>query len=262
MAPVKLGSNRAAQVHADGLLANCHGGHWSTDGLKPYMRYTLAGGYQVNAENVSGSSYCFDEEGLQLLDTALTVAMDGLMKSKGHRKNILNPTHRAVSLGISCDDDFRCAVVQIFEGEYIEYHSLPLIRDGILSLSATAVGGAGFSSDDDLIVVLQWDPPPRALTRGQLARTSSYGGGVPIVGIVRSREGGNIPPRPLKYRPPYDPHSVPADMAPPQSWRKRKSFTWKPNRQVQRRTRPSNCCQCWELWNGTGLQTTSRSLPM
>ena len=202
VARVKLGSNHAAQVHADNALANCHGGHWSIDGLKPYMRYSLAGGYQVNAENVSSGSYCFDEEGFQSLNAALKRSMVGLMDSEGHREKILDPKYQAVSLGISCDDDFKCAVVQIFEGAYIEYRSLPLIKDGILSLSASAVGGNEFTSGDDLIVVLHWDPPPRALTRGQLVRTSSYDSGVPIVGIVRSKEGGNIQPRPLKYMPP------------------------------------------------------------
>ena len=28
------------------------------DGLKPYMRYSLAGGYQANGENGSGLNYC------------------------------------------------------------------------------------------------------------------------------------------------------------------------------------------------------------
>ena len=53
VAPVVLGDNIAAQLHAESALENCFSSHWGIDGLKPYMRYSLAGGYQSNAENVS-----------------------------------------------------------------------------------------------------------------------------------------------------------------------------------------------------------------
>lgn len=56
--PVTLGDNIAAQLHAESSLANCFSGHWGVDGLKTHMRYPLAGGYQANAENGSGSDYC------------------------------------------------------------------------------------------------------------------------------------------------------------------------------------------------------------
>ncbi|MXY20302.1 MAG: hypothetical protein F4Y49_03085 [Dehalococcoidia bacterium] len=52
---VVLGDNIAAQLHAEAALENCFASHWGIDGLKPYMRYSLAGGYQSNGENGSGS---------------------------------------------------------------------------------------------------------------------------------------------------------------------------------------------------------------
>jgi len=58
LTPLVLGSNVAAQLHAEALSDECFLSHWGLDGLKPYMRYSLAGGYQANAENVAGSSYC------------------------------------------------------------------------------------------------------------------------------------------------------------------------------------------------------------
>ena len=51
---ITLGANIAAQLHAESALQNCTSGHWGVDGLKPYMRYSLAGGYQSNGENGSG----------------------------------------------------------------------------------------------------------------------------------------------------------------------------------------------------------------
>ena len=59
--PVALGDNIAAQLHAESALTNCFASHWGIDGLKPYMRYSLAGGYQSNSENGSGSDYCIKE---------------------------------------------------------------------------------------------------------------------------------------------------------------------------------------------------------
>ena len=55
---VVLGDNVAAQLHAEVSLESCFLSHWGIDGLKPYMRYSLAGGHQSNAENVRAAYYC------------------------------------------------------------------------------------------------------------------------------------------------------------------------------------------------------------
>ena len=38
LAPVILGTNTAAQSHAEEELANGYISHWGMDGMKPYMR--------------------------------------------------------------------------------------------------------------------------------------------------------------------------------------------------------------------------------
>ena len=40
MSPVVLGSNPAAQMHAEDMLAYDYIGHWWADGRKPYIVYT------------------------------------------------------------------------------------------------------------------------------------------------------------------------------------------------------------------------------
>ena len=45
VSPVVLDDNVAAQMHAESALESCFSSHWGIDGLKPYMRYSLAGGY-------------------------------------------------------------------------------------------------------------------------------------------------------------------------------------------------------------------------
>ena len=216
VAAVHLGSNRAAQIHAENALAGCYGGHWSEDGLKFYMRYSLAGGYQENKENVSGQMYCSTEPISPNIWEALIESMDGLMRSPGHRRTILDPKFKGVNLGIDWDDNLNRVVVQHFEGNYTEYDVLPTIEDGKLSVAGRALGRAGFKSENDLIVVLHWDPPPRMLTRGQIARVYTHDYGEPIVGIAPPMDGGIYAPRAYKYTTQPHPYDVQADAPTPQ----------------------------------------------
>ena len=49
---VTLTDNTVAQKHADELLFTCMTSYWSHNGLKPYMRYSVAGGEGGVMENV------------------------------------------------------------------------------------------------------------------------------------------------------------------------------------------------------------------
>ena len=86
--PVTLGDNIAAQVHAEASLENCFSGHWGVDGLKPYMRYSLAGSYHTNGENVSGSDYCVKASdryrALGSIESEIREMMGGWINSSGH----------------------------------------------------------------------------------------------------------------------------------------------------------------------------------
>ena len=184
--PVVLGSNAAAQLHAEAALENCFASHWGTDGLKPYMRYSLAGGYQSNAENGSGSSYCIGKSdgyrAIASVEQEIRDAMEGLMDSPGHRDNILDPWHRKINVGLAWDE-YNFVAIQHFEGDYVEYDRLPEITDGVLSMSGTTRNGVGLRDGDGLSVQIFYDPPPRALTRGQVSRTYCYDSGLQIAGL-------------------------------------------------------------------------------
>ena len=56
--PVQMGTNPAAQLHAEAALDGCYSSHWGPVGLKPNHRYTLTGGTGADGENWSGSDYC------------------------------------------------------------------------------------------------------------------------------------------------------------------------------------------------------------
>ncbi len=179
-----LDANPAAQSHAEQSRDACTRGHWGTDGMKPYMRYTLAGGGQYSSENVFAIDFCPEDFGNYELETPreqIDFAMDRFLNSPGHRQNILNPHHRKVGIGITYHPP-TIWFVQLFVGDYIEYETKPTIDAGILTLSGQTKNGAHVSSETGTIAIY-YDPPPEPLTRGQLSRTYCYSNGLAIAGI-------------------------------------------------------------------------------
>ena len=203
---VSLGDNAAAQAHSEEMLRNGYSSHWGLDGLAPYMRWTIAGGVNYSAENISAPAFP-QTPGVSynsiVSQQELKRAQEGLMDSPGHRDNILDPWHKKVSLGISCSD-FSCAIVQHFQGVYIEFDQAPTLSSGILHMSGRLTEGFTFKQ-----VVVWYDQPPHALTLGQLDVTECYDSGDTPAAFV-------VPPPPpgQRYISSYDPFSWEACVSP------------------------------------------------
>ena len=71
------------------------------------------------------------------------------MESPGHRRNILDPSHMKVNIGIAWDR-YNVKMFQHFEGDYVEYQQLPEIDGGVLKLSGRTRNGAHLGSRRDL----------------------------------------------------------------------------------------------------------------
>lgn len=209
--PVVPGTNTAAQQHADEMLAHGYTSHWDLNGLKPYMRYTLAGGFNYEMENVFSTvtvytgppNLSYQRDPKQMLDGAET----GLMNSPGHRKNILYPWHKKVNIGIAYDRD-SLYLDQQFEGDYVRFNSPPALSNGLLALSGQTSGG--FTAET---LQIWYDQPPHSLTLGQLGATYSYTSGTPLV-FVRPPppHGSYYPTSQTTYSwaaAPVDPYSLP-----------------------------------------------------
>jgi hypothetical protein len=137
------------------------------DGLSPYMRYTLAGGFNYEGEN--GFIYWQTGGFLPISpQECLDEAEVSLMGSPGHRRNILNKWHKKVNLGIAYNWS-TCTVAQQFEGDYIEFNQKPTISNGILSFTVKMKGQFTFDG-----VQIWYDQLPHPLTLGQLDATHSY----------------------------------------------------------------------------------------
>ena len=215
--PVVLGTNNAAQLHAESSLADCVSSHWGTDGLKPYMRYSLAGGYQSNGENGHGSDYCIKASDryrpISSIQAEIRDAMAGWMGSSGHRRNILGSSHMKVNIGMTWDR-YNVKMFQHFEGDYVEYQRLPEIDGGVLKMSGSTRNGARLGSRRYLGVQIFYDPPPAPLTRGQVARTYCYTHGLQVASLRERLTGGSFWPEDrftATYSPCPEPADVPAD---------------------------------------------------
>ena len=220
--PLVLGDNVAAQLHAEAALAGCYSSHWGDDGLKPYMRYSLAGGYQSNGENGSGFDYCIKASdgyaAIPSIEAEIREAVEGWMDSPGHRSNILDPWHRKLNMGIAWDR-YNAPMFAHFEGDYVSYEQLPTIESGILSIEGRTTNGATQQDLWDMAVTIFYDPPPAALTRGQLARTYCYDNGRKVAGLRPPAGGGSYSRHSFNstYHPCPNPHNVAANTPAPRS---------------------------------------------
>lgn len=223
--PVELGANNAAQIHAEESYKNCFMSHWGVDGLKPYMRYTLSGGFQSNGENVGGSNFCIPEDtGFYVVDDIeelIAEAVRQWMNSPGHKATMLNKHYRKLNIGLAWGkSNLNFRSVQLFEGDYIEYETRPSIQDSTLSLVAKGKNGIEFNRADDVSVQVNFDPEPTLLTRGQLSRTYCYDGGR-LIASIRPQPQGNAWYRDTQWVTSFkscpDPYAVPADAQPPAS---------------------------------------------
>ena len=127
--------------------------------------------------------------------------------------------HRIVNIGLAWDE-YNTAVVLQHEGDHVEYSRLPGIEDGILTLSGTVRNGVNFEEERDLGIQLYYDPPPRPLTVGQIARTYCPDSGVPVASLRMPLGPGSFYTEDnytRTYRPCPDPHEIPSDTPAPAS---------------------------------------------
>ena len=126
--------------------------------------------------------------------------MDGWMRSPEHKRNILDPWHELVNIGLAWDRYNRVFVQQFEYGDYTRYYlssssRMPFqIRGPFLSvnlaLKTELRHGSRFSQKEDVRLNLYYDPPPQALTQGQLARTYCYDNGQLIAAFAYTLPSG------------------------------------------------------------------------
>jgi len=126
-------AQKAAQEHADDMASHGYTAHFGTDGSVPETRYSAAGGTDIAFENAA----CFFDNTERKLDKgALFLAAEleriesAFINEKpphdGHRKNILNPWHNRVGVGLAQPIGITVpCVAQEFVDHYGKYEPLP-----------------------------------------------------------------------------------------------------------------------------------------
>lgn len=144
--PVFQSNNSAAQIQANEILETESLSHLTTDGLKPYMLYSLYDGtgyvqqnvaqiryvlpidygqkndqkFSILCNNSNNSYYCpiLDPyKAIRDLEYSM-VNNDSKCCNDGHKNNILNKFHTHVSLGIAYNK-YNLVIVQNFENQYL-----------------------------------------------------------------------------------------------------------------------------------------------
>jgi len=165
----------AGQTHAEEMVTNNYLSHWDIEGNGPDYRYTRAGGLNAVQENVYSWRQCYDDGSAVPVsdwEAVIREAQAALMESSGHRRNILNPLHTHVGIGVAynaTNGEFR--VAQEFIGRYIQLDPLPKQADlgGRLRVS-----GQVLVPVEEVLLNLAYEPFPTSMDVDVLNTTSMF----------------------------------------------------------------------------------------
>jgi uncharacterized protein YkwD len=215
--PVALDANQASQAHAEEILKTQKLSHWTTDGMKPYMRYTKYGGTYYVAQNIvisylqggdqldslhlqlckSGFAICTATDPRSSIDSGEYSMMydDAVCCNNGHRDNILDLTHTHVSIGIAYDAS-TFVMVQNFENQYIQWQT-PITYDqssDMVSMNGILDQRIKFQG-----INIFYDPWPTHQTYLDNFNRTSYDSGTLIAEVAEPAPAGSYYVQPSNY---------------------------------------------------------------
>ena len=128
--PVQLDAlaSAVADAYCREQIRNGTTGHFTIDGLAPYMRYSFAGGNDGVSENAAAwsANYHFSDRALyEMLRRSEDAMMREVAPHDGHRRTILDPYATHVGIGLAWErGEFR--LTQEFVRHYVDWsRSLP-----------------------------------------------------------------------------------------------------------------------------------------
>jgi hypothetical protein len=138
-------------------------GHYTTDGVAPYMRYSWAGGEDGVSENAAAwsANYTFSDRALYEMVRRSEDAMMGEQPpNDGHKRTILDPFATHVGIGLAWQKgEFR--LVHEFIRRYVDW-TRPLPRTARLTDAISATGRPRRDVRIEAISV-HHEPLPRAI---------------------------------------------------------------------------------------------------
>ncbi|MBI2818671.1 MAG: CAP domain-containing protein [Acidobacteria bacterium] len=181
LGPVELDSlsSQVGDQHCQEMASNGYLSHWNLRGLLPYHRYHIAGGRDQVQENLSRMTIfstrpnpfsTAPEDVLVNLLKAHQRFVDEKPPLDGHRKNVLDPAHTHVGIGLGVvGENFTMA--EEFLNRYVELEPLP----EILPRRSTEIKGLVLNKEfGPYYCVLFYEGWPQARTVDELNRTYAY----------------------------------------------------------------------------------------
>src|SRR5262245_14798704 len=120
-------ATKVATAHALDMATGEFVSHLGRDGLKPYQRYSFAGGIHATQENVSAADNTWSMKTKDLLqDTSyLHIRLyNERPPNDGHRQAIIAPQHTHVGFGLAVAK-LRLRMVELFVSKYIALNPIP-----------------------------------------------------------------------------------------------------------------------------------------
>jgi hypothetical protein len=174
--PVQLDmqASLVGDAYCERQIRNHTTGHYTTDGLAPYMRYSFAGGNDGVSENAAAWSadYAFTDRALyEMLGRSQDAMMGELPPRDGHKRTILDPNATHVGIGLAWEKgEFR--LVQEFVRRYVDW-TRPLPRSARNTETVALAGRVKPGMRIEAITV-HHEPLPETLAAHVASAIDSY----------------------------------------------------------------------------------------
>jgi hypothetical protein len=174
--PVQLDLEASAigDAYCRTQIRNGTTGHFTTDGLAPYMRYSFSGGNDAISENAAAwsASYAFNDRALYEMSRRSEDAMMAEMPpNDGHKRTILDPNATHVGIGMAWErGEFR--LVHEFVRRYVAW-TRPLPRHANAA-DTVIVSGAPLAGASIEAITVHHEPPPGVMTASAASAIQRY----------------------------------------------------------------------------------------
>ena len=164
-----------AQQHAIEMAENDFLSHWDLEGLKPYHRYSFAGGTDANAENDASADYskAIEADEMPFAVVRMHITMhDEVPPNDGHRQTMLTPQHTHVGFGMAWRG-LHIRLCEVYVSRYVSIDPYPFINrpQGRFILS----GGVLDPKHSVEALEVYYEPPPSPPSKSWLQTPRRYG---------------------------------------------------------------------------------------
>jgi Cysteine-rich secretory protein family len=164
-----------AQKHAIEMAENDFMSHWDLAGLKPYHRYSFAGGTDATGENDASADYSkpIESDEMPFAAVRMHITMhDEVPPNDGHRQTMLTPQHTHVGFGMAWRG-LHIRLCEVYVSRYVSIDPYPTIKPP----QSRFVLSGGLLDPRHSIEALDvyYEPPPKPPARSWLTTPRRYG---------------------------------------------------------------------------------------